>query len=459
MGKRFYGWNTSKKIVASFLVVIFVGSLLLALPISQADGTSTTYFEHLFHAVSLVSVTGFLLHPVNQTYSLFGQIISLFLMQVGGLGLITIVAGVMTSFGKRIPLRERLAVLEGINQEDTNDFRTYLLSIIKYVLVIEGAGFVCLAVRFVPDFGWGKGLFTALYLAVSSFTNAGFDNLGSTSLQGYVHDPFVNLVLPVLIILGGIGFSVWFDFKLVWNQLKQKKGKKNPRLFFRYLSLHSRIAVTVSFFLLLSGTLFFFLVEFSNAKTIGDFTLGEKIMTSFFQAVTMRTAGLTTIDFTYVYPFTLFWFILHMFIGGSPGSTAGGLKTTTFAMVVLFIYNEVRGQNNVNIWNNTIPASLVRNAFVIFTAFLSLFVVGTGLLTLLNPDVEFIYLMFETISAITTVGMSAGITSSLGTFSHVILMVLMFAGRIGPITLAESLVRKGKETKNLTYRSGKILIG
>lgn len=456
---KFYNWSTSKKIVASFALAIFLGSLLLALPASQATGTNTTYFEHLFHAVSLVSVTGFLLHPINQVYSLFGQVMSLILMQVGGLGLITIVAGVMTSFGKRISLRERLAVLEGINQEDTNDFRNYLVNILKYVFWIECSGFIFLSFRFVPDFGWGKGLFTALYLAVSGFTNAGFDTLGSISLQNYTHDPLVNIVLPILIILGGIGFSVWFDFKSAWNRLKQKKGKKNFRVFFRCLSLHSRIAITVSSFLLLSGTVLFFLVEGGNARTIGNFTFGQKVMTSFFQSATMRTAGLTTIDFTQVYPFTLFWFILNMFIGGSPGSTAGGLKTTTFAMVVLFIYNEIRGQNNVNIWHHTIPAQLVRNAFVIFTAFLSLFLVGTGLLTLLNPDIDFIFLMFETISAFTTVGMSAGITSSLGTASHVILMVLMFAGRIGPITLAESLVRKGKETKNLTYSPGKIMIG
>lgn len=459
MRNWFSRWTISQKIVASFILLIVIGSVLLWLPISQAFGSQATYFDHFFHSASLVTVTGLVDTPIAQTYSFFGQIICLILMQIGGLGLMTIVASVVTAFGKRMSLSERLAVQEGLNREDATDFRSFLSTILRYVFVIEGIGFFVLSFRFIPEFGWVKGLFTALFLAISGFTNAGFDTLGSNSLAAYVHDPLVNLVISVLIILGGIGFHVWFDFASVSRNWIKRKGKKKLLYFYRSLSLHSRLAIVVSLILTGLGTLLFLLVEYQNPETIGDFSFGQKLLASFFQTVTMRTAGLTTVDFTKVYPFTLFWFIISMFIGGSPGSTAGGLKTTTFAMIVLLIYNVFRGQKNVNIWNHTISETLVRNAFVIFSVFFSAFLLGTGILSLLNPDVEFIVLMFESVSAITTVGISAHLTTSLGIMSKITLMVLMFAGRIGPITMAESLARKDKETKNITYASGKIIIG
>ncbi|MDE1548506.1 TrkH family potassium uptake protein [Jeotgalibaca caeni] len=459
MWKWFNKWNPSQKIVASFAVVIVIGFVFLSLPISQAPGSEATYFDHFFHSVSLVSVTGLVIHPVSTTYSTFGQVVTLFLMQVGGLGLMTLVASIVTAFGRKMALRNRLAVLEGINRDDSTDFRTFLKNIIRYVVVIEGVGFFLLSFRFVPDYGWGKGLFTALYLSVSGFTNGGFDNLGTNSLTAYVHDPLVNMVLSALIILGGIGFHVWFDVASISRKWHKHSGKKTFRYFFRNLSLHSRLAIIVSLLLIVSGTLLFLLVEYNNPDTIGPFSFGQKLLASFFQTVTMRTAGLTTIRFTEVYPFTVFSFILSMFIGGSPGSTAGGLKTTTFAMVVLLIYNELRGQKNVHIWNHTIPDQLVRSALVIFIIFLATFLGGTGILSILNPEVDFIVLMFEVISAITTVGMSANLTSSLEMTSHIALMILMFVGRIGPITLAESLARKDRETTNLTYKAGKIIIG
>ena len=223
--------------------------------------------------------------------------------------------------------------------------------------------------------------------------------------------------------------------------------------------MHSRLALSVSFFLIISGTITFLLVEYNNPYTIGDFTFGQKLLTSVFQTVTMRTAGMTTIDFTQVHSFTLFSFILSMFIGGSPGSTAGGVKTTTFAMVVLLIINESKGQKNVNIWNYTLPVNLVTNAVVIFLIFIATFIGGTGLLALLNPKVDFIVLMFESVSAITTVGMSARLTPTLDVLSRFILIILMFVGRIGPITMAETLARKDKETKNIQFVDGKVILG
>ena len=452
-------WGISQKIVASFIVLIIIGTFLLSLPVSQHLGSQSTYFDHFFHAASLVTVTGLVDTPIAHTYSFFGQVICLILMQIGGLGIMTIVASVVTAFGRKMSLSERLAVQEGLNREDATDFRSFLITILKYVFVIEAVGFFILSFRFVADFGWAEGLFTALFLSISGFTNAGFDTLGSNSLVSYVHDPLVNLVISILIILGGIGFHVWFDFALVSRNWFKRKGKKRIRYFYRKLSLHSRLAIMVSLILTVVGTLMFLVVEYRNLHTIGNFSFGEKLLASFFQTVTMRTAGLTTVDFTQVYPFTLFWFVISMFIGGSPGSTAGGVKTTTIAMIIILVYNVFRGQKNVNIWNHTIPETTVRNAFVIFSVFFSAFLLGTGVLSLLNPDVDFIILMFEAVSAITTVGISAHLTPTLGIASKITLIILMFAGRIGPITMAESLARKDKETKNITYAAGKIIIG
>lgn len=453
------GWHTSLKISVSFLVMILIGFIFLILPFSQAPGSEATLFDHFFHAVSLVTVTGLVIHPVAHTYSLFGQIVSLILMQVGGLGLMTIVASAIAFMGKKMNLRDKMVVQASINREDATDFRSFMRLILRYVFVFEGIGFILLSFRFVPDFGWGKGLFTALYLAVSGFTNGGFDTLGAVSLTAYVHDPLVNIVIALLIFLGGIGFHVWFDVSQLIRKWPQRSRRKSLRYFFQELTLHSRLALSVSLYLIVSGTLTFLLVEFNNPDTIGNFTTGQKLLASFFQTITMRTAGMTTIDFTEVHSFTLFSFILSMFVGGSPGSTAGGIKTTTFAMVVLLIINESKGQKNVNIWNYTLPVNLVRNAVVIFLIFLATFIAGTGLLSLLNPEVNFILLMFESVSAITTVGMSARLTPTLGVLSRIILMLMMFIGRIGPITMAETLARKDKETKNIQFTDGKIILG
>lgn len=459
MRKWIDGWHTSLKISVSFLIMIFIGFIFLILPISQAPGAEATLFNHFFHAVSLVTVTGLVIHPIAHTYSLFGQIVSLILMQVGGLGLMTIVASIAIFIGKKMSLRDKLMVQASINREDLTDFRAFMRLIFKYVFIFEGIGFILLSFRFVPDYGWGRGLFTALYLSVSGFTNGGFDTLGAVSLAAYVHDPLVNLVMATLIFLGGIGFHVWFDVANLIRNWPHRLRKRSRSYFFHELTLHSRLALMVSLFLIVSGTLTFLLVEFNNPETIGSFTFGQKLLVSFFQTVTMRTAGMTTIDFTQVHSFTVFSFILSMFIGGSPGSTAGGIKTTTFAMVVLLIINESKGQKNVNVWNYTLPVNLVRNAVIIFLLFLATFVGGTALLALLNPKTSFLILMFEAVSAITTVGMSVRLTPTLGVASRIVLMFLMFVGRIGPVTMAETLARKDKETKNIQFSDGKVILG
>ncbi len=459
MLKKFSSWSVSQKIATSFAFVIFTGSILLTLPISQLPTSEATYFDNLFTAISMVCVTGLFTESVHDSYTIFGQVVGIILMQIGGLGLMTLIASVITRLKGRMGLRNRLAVQEGINRGDARGFREYLSDILKYTAVFEGLGFILLSFRFVPEMGWPMGLFTSLFLSVSAFCNAGFDPMGNVSLVDYVHDPLVNFTITSLIILGGIGFSVWFDVSKSVKCYMGKKCRPSIRVFFRTLSLHSRLAISVSLAVILVGLLFFVAVEYNNDNSIGTFTFPQKLMAGYFQTVTMRTAGFATIDYTTVYPFTLFWFVLTMFIGGSPGGTAGGLKTTTFAIIFLTLYNELRGQSNVNIANHTISRQQVRQAFVIFMALLGTLIIGTSLLSILNPEVDFIYVLFEAISALATVGVSANLTPTLGRLSQAILMFLMFAGRIGPITLVDSLARSTQKVHDVEYSKGNILIG
>lgn len=452
-------WGTAKKITLSFMFVILVGSLLLSLPMSQSPTSEASYFDNLFNATSMVCVTGLFIVAVQDTYTIFGQVVALLLMQIGGLGLMSIVASVITGIGGSLSLRDRLAVQESINQSDSYNLRNYLSVIIRYTFLLECIGGILLSFRFVPLFGWKKGLFTSLFLSVSAFNNAGYDNLGNNSLITYVHDPLINLILAFLIIMGGIGFAVWYDVTHKTKKLIHKKGKKTLRVWFDSLSLHTKLTLFVTFFLILIGTITFVFGEYTNTETIAPFSLSEKILTGFFQTTTLRTAGFSTIDYSLLRPFTLFWFILTMFIGGSPGGTAGGLKTTTFAMVTLLIYNGFTGQRNVNVGWHTIPAHLIRQAVIIFFSFITIFIIGTALLLAFNPHINPVYLIFETVSALATVGLSVNLTPTLGTESHVVIIILMFMGRIGPITLVESLRLQNEKAKDITYVEENILIG
>lgn len=459
MFTKMQNWPAATKIAVSFAAAIFVGSLLLSLPISHLPTSQATYFDNLFLAVSAVCVTGLFTESIYDSYTIFGQVVIMLLIQTGGLGIMTLIASAVSTLGRRMNLRDRLAVQEGINQGDAHSLRTYLKGIIKYTAIIELIGFTLLSFRFVPLFGWQKGLYNSLFMTISGFNNAGFDLFGNASLVAFIEDPIVNLVLIGLIVIGGIGFSVWFDVTKKTGNFLKKSGKRNWTIYWRSLSLHTRLAVLVTLTIITMGTVLFLAVEYNNPGTIGNLPFGNKLMASVFQTITMRTAGFATIDFTQARPFSLFSFIITMFIGGSPGGTAGGLKTTTFAMVILMVYNELKGQKQVNFLRHTIPVQVIRNAFVVFTLFLATLAAGTSILSLLNPEVDFIFILFETVSALATVGVSANLTPTLEWPSHVVIMVLMFAGRIGPITLVDSMIRQDKKVKDITYSRGNILIG
>jgi trk system potassium uptake protein TrkH len=446
------------KIVISFFIVIFLGSILLTLPISNLETSETTYFDNLFTAVSMVCVTGLSTLPIATSFTLFGQIISIILMQIGGLGLMTILATLIMRMGKKMHYSSTIAVKEALNRDELGDFKTYLASILKYTFIIEGTGMFLLAFRFVPEFGLGSGLFVSLFLAVSGFCNAGFDNIGAVSLQEYVHDPLVNLVIASLIILGGIGFSVWFDVTHNVQSILKNKFRGSWKQSYRRLRIHTQLAINMTVILIVIGTLVFLLVEWNNPNSIGNFTFGEKVLASFFQTVTMRTAGFATLDYELVEPFSLLFFIATMFIGGSPGGAAGGIKTTTFALIALLIVSEIKGQKHVNYAHHTIPMETVRRAIVIVATFTFFLLAGVGALMLIE-DQPFLFLLFEAVSALGTVGVSVNLTPELSRISQVVLMILMFVGRIGPITILLSLSRKSKKTTDKLYAKTAILIG
>ena len=446
----FGGLSPARRIFLSFAGVIFIGSLLLSLPFVQASGSQATYFDHLFTTVSMVCVTGLFTQPVATTYNVWGQLICMLLIQIGGLGLMTFI-GVFYIQGKqKLSLRSRETIQESFSYGETRSLRAFIRSIFLTTFLVEGLGAFLLSFRFIPEFGWGRGIFTSIFLAISAFCNAGFDNFGSSSLVAFQTDPLINLVIAGLIITGGLGFMVWFD--LVTQFDKKKK---------RRLRFHTKLVLFLTAGILLFGTVSTLFTEWHNLGTIGNLSVPEKVLVSFFQTVSMRTAGFASIDYTQARPVTLFIYILQMFLGGAPGGTAGGLKITTFFVLLVFARSELLGLPHANVAQRTIEARTVQKSFSVFIIFLMTFLLGLMLLGITAEGTpRFIYLMFETISALATVGVTANLTPELGKLALSIVMILMFIGRIGPLTLLVSLADYQPDKKDLIqYMKADISIG
>ena len=443
------GLSPARRIFLSFAGVIFIGSLLLSLPFVQASGSQATYFDHLFTTVSMVCVTGLSTQPVATTYNVWGQLICMLLIQIGGLGLMTFI-GVFYIQGKqKLSLRSRETIQESFSYGETRSLKAFMRSIFLTTFLVEGLGAFLLSFRFIPEFGWGRGIFTSIFLAISAFCNAGFDNFGSSSLVAFQTDPLINLVIAGLIITGGLGFMVWFDLA---TQFDKKK---------RRLRFHTKLVLFLTAGILLFGTVSTLFTEWHNPGTIGNLSVPEKVLVSFFQTVSMRTAGFASIDYTQARPVTLFIYILQMFLGGAPGGTAGGLKITTFFVLLVFARSELLGLPHANVAQRTIEARTVQKSFSVFIIFLMTFLLGLVLLGITAEGTpRFIYLMFETISALATVGVTANLTPELGKLALSIVMVLMFIGRIGPLTLLVSLADYQPDKKDLIqYMKADISIG
>jgi trk system potassium uptake protein TrkH len=441
-----------QSIVLGFLALIVLGTVLLMLPFATASGQSTKLIDALFVATSAVCVTG--LSPVDtvQHWSVAGQTIILLLIELGGLGFLTVATILFTLFKKKASLSMRMLYREALNVTEVSGVFRLMLYIIKFAACIQLLGALLLAFQFVPEFGWKKGLFYSLFHAVSAFCNAGFDLLGN-SLQSYQYSPYMLLVISFLIIAGGLGFIVWRD---IFAVLRAKNGKVKTGM-----SLHSRLALTVTGSLLIIGTVFFYISEYQRfPETMNGMT---RWVNSWFLAVTPRTAGFYSVDYLKMSIPGLVVTILWMFIGGTSGSTAGGLKTTTLGVLLLQFRAIFKGKERVEVYRRTIPERIVLQAFTLF--FLSIFLCVLAVILLAftetipaNSGLE--SLVFEVVSAFGTVGLTMGLTPQLTVFGKFIIILLMFIGRVGIYTILLSLIKKGLDNHTkIKYPQESVMIG
>lgn len=430
-------------LVLGFAGLILLGALLLTTPAASIHGTPTDFVDALFTATSAVCVTGLVVKDTGTHWSTFGHLVIISLIQIGGLGIMTMTTLIALMLGKRIKLRERLIMQEAMNQLTMSGVVRLTLYVIKVTLLIEFIGGTILAWRWYQDFGI-KGIYFGYWHAISSFCNAGFDLLGDfQSLTGYVDDIAINLTVMLLIILGGIGFTVIAD---VWTQRN-----------FNKLSLHSKIVLIASFTLITVGALVIFALEYNNPNTLANLGMQGKILGSLFQSVTPRTAGYNTLDYGKMESATVFFTVILMFIGASPASTGGGIKTSTFSVLLSAIWAMIRGREDAEIFERRIPHQTIYKAFSVVFISAALVIFVTMMISIVEP-LPFLNILFEVVSAFGTVGLTTGITPGLTTSSKLWLILTMFAGRVGPITLALALALKYKK-KSISYPEGKIIIG
>lgn len=417
-------------IILGFFSVIILGSFLLTLPFATQDGLGASFGDGLFTATSAVCVTGLVLHDTAAYWSLFGQGVILMLIQIGGMGVVTVTVFIAVAAGRKIGLMQRSTMQEAISAHQVGGIVRLTEFILKTTICIELAGAILLAPVFCRDFGFDKGIWYALFHSISAFCNAGFDLMGVkspfSSLTAYSTEPMVNLVIMALIIMGGIGFLTWADIK-------------NNKWHFQKYRMQSKVILTVTVSLILFPTVYFFFCEFAHLP------LGERIWSSLFQAVTPRTAGFNTADLTLLSETGKMLIIILMLIGGSPGSTAGGMKTTTIAVLFASALAVFRKKGQAHFFGRRVPDEEVKSAATILLMYVALFL-GGGMVISSIEGIPLLTSLFETSSAIGTVGLSLGITPQLGGISKMILISLMFFGRVGGMTLIFAALSQKRDT-------------
>ncbi|WP_409228116.1 TrkH family potassium uptake protein [Gudongella sp. SC589] len=434
--------NPPRVLALGFFVLILIGSILLNLPIASADGNSIGILDALFTSASAVCVTGLIVVNTATHWSMFGKVIILLLIQMGGLGIMTMATMVALIMGKKISLKERLIIKEQLNQETMSGMVRLILYVLAMTFSIEALGAVLLSFNFIPEYGVAKGIWFSVFHSISAFCNAGFDITGN-SFMSYTDSPITILTLSALIIVGGTGFAVLNDLA---------KHRRWVRL-----SLHTKLVVTMSFVLLLIGTLFIFILEYSNPETLGQMTFWEKVSSAFFASVVPRTAGFNSIDTAALRESSVFLTIILMFIGGSPGSTAGGVKTATIGVVLMATISIIRGEKDIEMYEKRLNQETVFKSLAIVTVGMVMIVLISFLLTITESK-NFLDVLFEATSAFATVGLSRGITSELTGLGKVIIIGTMYAGRVGPLTMAYA-IGYNKKHKRYRYSEGHISVG
>lgn len=435
--------NPPQVLALGFLSLIIIGSILLNLPVASTSGKSIGYINSLFTSASAVCVTGLTVLNTAKDFTAFGQVIIITLIQFGGLGIMTLATVGYIIMGKKISFKERLMIKEQLNTQSIQGIVKLTKKVILYTFYLEMIGALLLSLRFVPIFGLSKGLAYSIFHSISAYCNAGFDILGD-SLVNFQNDYYVLLILSLLVILGGLGFTVYADL-----MAKDKLRK---------LTLHSKVVLIMTASLLLIGTLSFLLFESTNPETLQRMNFPAKLANSFFQSASPRTAGFYSIDMSKIRESTIFSMIIFMFIGGSPGSTAGGVKTTTFACLVLTTISVIKGEEDVNCLKRRLPFETIKRAVAIFLIGLAIVFSTAIILTLTDSSISFINLLFESTSAFGTVGLSTGITTKLSTLGRLVIILTMYVGRVGPLTMAYAFARKNSK-RDFRNAPGNLMVG
>lgn len=436
--------NPPVSVMLSFAFVILVGTVLLMLPSASQQNQVTAFTDALFTATSATCVTGLIVQDTGGYFSLFGQLVILILIQIGGLGIMTISTAFALIMGRRLTLKLENVMQSVMGDRDTLDIFQLLKNIVLVTALIEGVGAVLLFPVFLSKMSTSMAMYNAVFHSISAFCNAGF-SLFSDSLMAFVDSPLVNLTITTLILLGGIGFAVLID--IYRYLMRVDKARK--------LNLHSKIVLTTSAALLLIGFVAIFIAEYNGA--MADFSISRRMLSSWFQSVTSRTAGFNTIDISGLGPASVMVLMVLMFIGASPGSTGGGIKTTTFATLVLSVTSMLRGRRDLSLFNRRISLSNYREATSLITLSGGIVFVVVFLLFLVEQQ-NFERLIFEAISAFGTVGLSMGVTADLTAIGKILITILMYVGRIGPLTLIYALSMRKRQPK-LNYAEEKIAIG
>ncbi|MBQ8325139.1 MAG: potassium transporter KtrB [Clostridia bacterium] len=433
MNKRFF--NTTRIILLSFLAVILLGSLLLSLPVSTQSGEGVPYIDALFTATTATCVTGLVTVPTFSTWSIFGQVVILVLIQVGGLGVITVMTGFMLALKKRVGLSDRLLIQDAFNLNTLSGLAAFVKKVILGTFLVECGGALLYMCVFIPEYG-AAGIWYGVFHSVSAFCNAGIDLLSENSLSAYACNPLVNFTTSALVILGGLGFVVWWDLLRVLKEFPKKKFRT-----FRFLTLHSKIALTLTAVLLFGGAAALLLLEYNNPGTMGNLSLFDKLQTAFFQSMTTRTAGFFTLPQQELTDASAVLSVVLMFIGGSPVGTAGGVKTVTLAVLLAATVSTVKNKDHTALFGRRISTDSLRKAVGVVCISFAVLLTATVALSAVT-EAAFLDVLYETASAIGTVGLTRNLTSFLNTAGKLIIICSMYLGRVGHISLALAFNRK-----------------
>lgn len=436
--------NAPRRIVISFALVILIGALLLMCPISSSNGETTSFLGALFTAASATCVTGLVVFETGEYFSLFGQVVILILIQIGGLGFMTILVMAVIHGRKNMNIRNKMIIAQSLSVESMSNASVAARLALRLTMICEGAGAIILSFRFIPQYGI-KGIWYGVFHSVSAFCNAGFDVLGrGNSICDYSGDPIVMLVLAFLIISGGLGV-------LVFNDIHKKR-------IFKRFALYTKLVLSITAVLLVFGTVAFFVLEHNNPDTIGNFALWKQWLNAFFQAVTCRTAGFDSIGQAHMTEQSKLVSVLLMMIGGASGSTAGGIKVVTVGVIFFSVISSLQARENVVVWGRHIRHSVINNAMLLLVMWFML-VMGAALFVSFYDNFSLIDALYEVTSAYGTAGLSVGVTGSASSVVKILLILYMFFGRVGIMTISVTFATRKRVEDKIQYPEGKVIIG